>query len=853
MKLFSFQFWLSLLIAGFVCTFSYGDSNFKQPPTIKKKGGDYLISFEVRTQCDATVAIVNKQGIIVRHLASGVLGKNAPAPFQKNSLRQSIIWDGKTDTGKPAPKRCKVQVALGLTPSYGGTLAFNPYHVKPYSVACDQQGNAYVFTADSLGGDIQIRMFSREGKFLRYVQPIPGGLKKFAYQAQFTIVDTPKGPIYVPKKQKSSNHRILRGLGVAVSSGDVLAYVNNGYRVKMHLRTLKTDGSDIKVGSQIGPWQRTTGRALLTFAKDEKHLYVSSLLPGESLRSRTKPYHCVLRIGLKDPTPKVWRGERGYKRGDEPWGGKIPLFVGDPYKAGNDNSHLNDPRGVAVDKAGNVYIADYGNNRIQVFTPEAKPLRTLPVETPDRIAVHRKTGDIYALIPSKPSKIVKLSPKGKILATFEFPGYRDGNQGYITSFALDDSAEPAILWIGLPEGRWNQWQGLWRVADRGKLFEKLGEVAKYDVWPAWGAQTSQYLAVDPKDNWLHMKNSRMGGRARNWGRFNAKTGKLDPNWHERVGVPPADEISFGPDGLLYGRTCQPAPRGKPEYVWRFDPEKEQEVPFPAGKNGRITYTGWHSPKFHRDGFDVAPNGDVYILQHINAKAAGFKPEPWRSSMGFTPLLLNHFGPDGKLKRKDILPGILPGPGGLRVDNEGCIYMPLNLQRWKAPTFDLIPEFSRSNLNELNVDPATHSKFSPKGGRILINQKEGEWTGYGVRKPKIQVEGLLKTYAGLSPFGSGCVCKSCRIDLDGFSRTYAPIYHLSCVMVLDSNLNPILRVGTYGGPVQVNGKVRHIPELGMARPAYVTANDHAFYIADPRNRCILRVKLNYQISWNSREL
>jgi len=87
--------------------------------------------------------------------------------------------------------------------------------------------------------------------------------------------------------------------------------------------------------------------------------------------------------------------------------------------------------------------------------------------------------------------------------------------------------------------------------------------------------------------------------------------------------------------------------------------------------------------------------------------------------------------------------------------------------------------------------------------------------------------------GLKPsFGSGCVCKTCRIGLDGFSRSFAPIYHLSCVMVLDSNFNPVLRVGTYRGPIEENGRVCHVPELGMSRPAPPTLPSTITYFALP---------------------
>ena len=34
---------------------------------------------------------------------------------------------------------------------------------------------------------------------------------------------------------------------------------------------------------------------------------------------------------------------------------------------GSDNAHFNGPLGVAVDASGNIYVADTGNHRVQVF------------------------------------------------------------------------------------------------------------------------------------------------------------------------------------------------------------------------------------------------------------------------------------------------------------------------------------------------------------------------------------------------------------------------------------------------------------------------------------------------------
>ncbi|MCX7805017.1 MAG: hypothetical protein N3A38_07470, partial [Planctomycetota bacterium] len=60
---------------------------FASKPKVEKRNGRYVISFASRAACDATVAVVlpgagpGGQGDkVIRHLASGVLGRNAPWP-----------------------------------------------------------------------------------------------------------------------------------------------------------------------------------------------------------------------------------------------------------------------------------------------------------------------------------------------------------------------------------------------------------------------------------------------------------------------------------------------------------------------------------------------------------------------------------------------------------------------------------------------------------------------------------------------------------------------------------------------------------------------------------------------------
>jgi hypothetical protein len=97
---------------------------FSEKPTIAKNGNGAIVSFAVDRQTDVAVYVEDAKGRAIRHLAAGMLGKNAPEPLKAGALEQSIAWDGCDDDGKPAAGGpFKVRVGLGLKASWGG-LAF---------------------------------------------------------------------------------------------------------------------------------------------------------------------------------------------------------------------------------------------------------------------------------------------------------------------------------------------------------------------------------------------------------------------------------------------------------------------------------------------------------------------------------------------------------------------------------------------------------------------------------------------------------------------------------------------------------------------------------------------------------
>lgn len=74
-----------------------GPFEFAQKPLVTRQGDRVAIVFAAKGYCDATVAVEDASGRSVRHLASGVLGPNAPPAFQKDSLKQAVVWDGEDD------------------------------------------------------------------------------------------------------------------------------------------------------------------------------------------------------------------------------------------------------------------------------------------------------------------------------------------------------------------------------------------------------------------------------------------------------------------------------------------------------------------------------------------------------------------------------------------------------------------------------------------------------------------------------------------------------------------------------------------------------------------------------------
>jgi len=848
-----------------------GPFAFAEKPAVTRKGDAVTIRFTSKGFCDATVAVEDAEGKIVRHLANGVLGENAPPPFQKGSLKQTLIWDGKDDAGHYIDDKdaLSVRVSLGLRPRFERTLFWTPKkrHSGRPPILCATPEGVYVY--DTGASIDHVRLFDHRGDYVRTVYPFPAGKidqvkglyrhrfpqdgKTLALKCNFlqttmlTSGDNCSPVTYKPTSRtfesvvsKYPCHFGMSGraaTGMAVHKGKVaLAY--------WRLNRFATDGSSSGLpvyGPKTGFPARLRslhsfrggtfdiGPRSLAFSPDGTWLYLAGYYWAQPWNN--DGLHGVVRMPLAGDKPPT-------------------LFAGSMKQrdSGTDDRHFSYASAVACDRKGRVYVSDHMNDRIQVYSPQGKLLKTLRTSKPAQIAIHAQTGDIWVfswmigndrlvrengalyqktrariVIPAKVTHYGPLeNPKQHAAYPLPVSGYNaavrssygtvaNGSQFRV---ALDSWTDPPTIWLVPGGGRGIQ---LLRVdGERLRVVRDFGdEVSKNRLASQAAAPIRQRLYANPATGMLY---STSGTSFNDVTRIDPKSGRIKP-----VALPfNSEEMAFDQAGRAYLRSMS--------YVTRYDARNWRELPWDYGEQRRrLSFSSLSGARaaagisalpvfeginWHMGGMHVSPKGHLAVACYVQdiemrTRGAGSALQEGKSYtpriypgrvIGHKRALIHVWDRHGKPLIEDAVPG-LPELYGVGIDNDDGIYVlssgtrVLNGKRYYNDMTGTLMKFRPRRAKILAVDKAApvplRSGSRPKRPVDVTSAMQGRgW-----------VEGEEWMYGGIGHFGKnrgvGCSCYNARFALDDFGRSFAPELDRYSVAVLDTNGNLILRVGRYG--------------------------------------------------------
>jgi DNA-binding beta-propeller fold protein YncE len=204
---------------------------------------------------------------------------------------------------------------------------------------------------------------------------------------------------------------------------------------------------------------------------------------------------------------------------------------------GNGRGQFDSPQAIATDSAGNIFVADTGNGRIEKFSPNGTFITSIgQFEAPNGIAIDRAGNIFVAEIGSK-HRVQKLGPDGTLIAAWApaLYGPRRITIGPDNSMYVVDSGRNRIVKFS-PNGQvvvtWGsegsgngQFRGLSSVAvdpttnkvyvadsinQRIQVFDSTGKfLTKWPV-PEWGQPVGfEDLAIDPERGHLYASSAHM--------------------------------------------------------------------------------------------------------------------------------------------------------------------------------------------------------------------------------------------------------------------------------------------------------------------------------------------------------
>jgi sugar lactone lactonase YvrE len=228
----------------------------------------------------------------------------------------------------------------------------------------------------------------------------------------------------------------------------------------------------------------------------------------------------IANIDLSEPPVTAFHGGKGTGKGqfDNPRGLAVDtggnIFVADTDNGriekfspngtyitsigtkGAGYGQLGEPNGIAIDRTGNIYVADVRDHRVQKLAPDGTFIGEWApgLYGPRRIAIGRD--DSIYVVDQGRSRIVKFSPEGQVLAAWGSSGSGDGQFSDHTSVAVDPKTNK--IYVADPINR------------RIQVFDSNGTFLTKWLVPEWGQPHGfEDLVIDPDRGRLYTSSANM--------------------------------------------------------------------------------------------------------------------------------------------------------------------------------------------------------------------------------------------------------------------------------------------------------------------------------------------------------
>ncbi len=844
---------------------------FSEKPKAIRKGDLVTVSFKPQAFCDVTVAVEGADEKILRFLASGVLGPNAPEPFAKNTLEQTLVWDSKDEQGRYVEdiSQCSIRVSLGLKPRLEKSLMWSPYRrtdrMAP-PLICARPEGVYVSDAGLKWGNstTHLRLYDHDGNYVRTLYPFPAGKLDRVKGLKRRVF--PQDGKSLPQKHGLGQTTLLTagnlrfgqwppqggGRATALSVGKDTIYLTNHRinRINLDGSTLPRNSKPADGLSLSGPvtsievpnWRRgpektaRIGPRSTALSPDGKWLYLTGYI---TVSRRGETLHAIYRMDPRgEKPPEVFLGKAGTR---------------DAF--GTDAAHFKVPSSITCDAKGRLYVADYGNDRVQVFKADGTFLASAAIEKPAQVRVHPETGEIYVFSwyfmqgyrrgPNlNEAFLTRLSPataSGKpltVLARHSLGDVTSGNDAGRMAFAevdfwsADGQVAPSpVIWFAATRFQYGTsfefmniknnlaFQSIRLLEEKGgklvKKFDFLDHVPK--GLSSVPIDHRRRLHVNPHTGKVYLLQGTWGNDT--CVRIDPVSGKVEP-----IHLPFGSlDLAFDLDGYAYLR-------GK-DVVVRYDTQTWREIPFDYGEE-RSSVAFWESGRgasvisglalpsntfWRHGGMSVSPKGYVVascgnMVQPTLRKgqknlhvSKTYLPRmyPGRAKPGKHSYAVHVWDRHGKMVYEDAFPGM--GMCDLvEMDRNDNLYVLsvadrfVDGKRWHNDVCGTLMKVKAQKARVLSTKKTSlplASDQQPKRAPDMIDYQFGkQW-----------VENAQWLYGGsgldamiLDRPTRSCSCgANSRFALDYFGRTFVPEVDRFSVAVLDTNGNLILRVGRYG--------------------------------------------------------